>query len=469
MSLMQCLVIVWVRKWLVLAIFLVIAVVGVWYAVSQPRLFTAESLLVLDVRPDPVLGGLASASSMATQLEILRTAKVATRVYEILKLGQNPESVEHWKTSTSGKMPIEAYYVGMLQRGLAVDALRGSNLIEIAYGADDETFAIAAANAYANAAVDVTLELRVGPTRESAEWFAAQTKVLRSNLEAAQARLSAFQRETGIVVSDERLGQEVSRLNALEVALVSAQAERLDASGRQRSAANENTNEAQRSGMVPVLQAQLAAAEAKLADISTVLGSGHPQRVQLEGQIGVLRQQLSTELARVAVGSAVVSRVSSQKVDELRAMVDAQKRQVLSLRAQRDQISVLLTDIATAQRAYDGASQRAGQLTLESQSNQTSVRVLSPATEATDASRRKLILRILASLAAGLAAGAAVAVGLELLDRRVRSEDDLLAVADVPIFAVLHPNDGRRSIFRRLGASVGRRPSPMLPPMGHRS
>ena len=51
------------------------------------------------------------------------------------------------------------------------------------------------ANGFAAAYMDTTLELRVAPTRQAAEWFDVQLKTLREDLETAQDKLTAYQRE----------------------------------------------------------------------------------------------------------------------------------------------------------------------------------------------------------------------------------------------------------------------------------
>ena len=344
---------------------------------------------------------------------------------------------------------------------MRVEPLRGSNIIELSFSADTPDFAVAAANAMAQAITDVAVDMRVEPARESADWFGVQAKVLRANLEAAQAKLSRFQQDNGIVVTNEKVNEEVARLNALEDQLLAAQAARLDASSRQRDAGSAMSAEVQMSASVQNLRAQLASAEVKLSEVSGVFGSNHPQRLQLETQVAGLRQQLAAEMNRVAGGASVATRVSAQKVDELRTMVELQKKQVLALRSQRDQISVLQRDIDTAQRAYEAASQRAGQLNLESQVNQTGVRMLSPATDASDASRKKLVLRIFGSLVGGLMLAVGVAIGLELLDRRVRGVEDLEFV--VPVLGVLEPPWGERQFIQRVLSTDGAGRRRLLP------
>ena len=64
-----------------------------------------------------------------------------------------------------------------------VEPARGSNVINLTFSGPDPIFAQAAANAFAQAYMDVSVELRVAPARQSATFLDEQTKVLRANLE----------------------------------------------------------------------------------------------------------------------------------------------------------------------------------------------------------------------------------------------------------------------------------------------
>ncbi|HJW10914.1 MAG TPA: chain length determinant protein EpsF, partial [Albitalea sp.] len=422
-----------------------------------PKQYVANASLVIDVRPDPILGMLMSQASMATQIEILRSDKVATRVVKILGMENSPNAVQQWREATGARIPLDRYFADLLELGLTVEPLRGSNVVNIAFASQDPAFAAAAANAFAQAAIDTAVEMRVEPARQSATWFDGQTKTLRANLEQAQAKLSKYQQEKGIVVSDERLDLENTRLSALTAQLAAAQAESVDASGRQRGTGSELSPDVQQSAVVQSLKTQLAGAETKLSEISSIVGANHPQRVQLEAQIAELKQQLAAEVRRVSGSTSAVSRASSAKVAELRAMVEAQKKQLLSLRSERDQISVLVRDVETAQRSYDAVSQRQGQMTMESQTNQSMLRLLTQAVQPSEPSNKKRIIGGLGSLIGGLLLGAAVAIGLELLDRRVRGTEDMLVLYGVPVIGVLRSADSKQPVYRQLS---GTRPAP---------
>jgi chain length determinant protein EpsF len=452
MSILQFLRVIWVRKWLVLLVTVVTAGIGLNIFLRQPKQYVASASLVIDVRPDPLLGGLASPASLATEIEILKSDKVATRVVKSLGLENSPIYVQQWRDATSARIPLEQYYADGLQRGLTVEPVRLSNVISITYVSRDPAFAAAAANGFAQAAIDTAIEMRVEPARQSATWFQEQTRLLRANLEQAQARLSKYQQANGIVVSDERLDLENARLIALTTQLATAQAENVEAAGRQRNTGNEMSPDVQQSGAVQSLKSQLGAAETKLSEISSIVGANHPQRLQLEAQIGEIKQQLAAEVRRVSGTTTVVSRTSSQKVGELRAMIEAQKKQLLSMRSERDQISVFVRDVETAQRAYDAVSQREGQLSMESQTNQSMLRLLSKAVEPSEPSQKKVMMGVLGSIFGGVLLGAGLAIAWELLDRRVRGPEDLQILDGVPVIGVLRPANSRQPVFRRLAA-----------------
>lgn len=462
MTLLQYLRIIWVRKRLVLGLFLALSAAGIALTLWLPKQYTAETSLIVEVRIDPALGAIAPAlaapSYMATQVEIMRSERVASQAVAILGVERSPTAVAQWREATNQKIPLERYFATVLERGLTVEPSPGSNVMNLTFSSQDPIFAQAAANAFAQAYMDVSVQLRVAPARQSATFLEDQSKTLRANLERAQGRLSKYQQDKGIVVSDERIDQEDARYNALIAQLAMAQAEQVETAARQRNSGRENSPDVLLSPAVQGLKAQLAAAQTKLTEISSIVGKNHPQRKQLEAQIAELQRQLNAETARVAGAAYVSNRGNEQRVAALQAMADAQKKRMLSLRSDRDQIAVYARDVEAAQRAYDAVAQRLSQLNLEGQNNQANTRLLSPAVEPLEPSKSKTLKGIVASLLGALAVGIAAALGLEMLDRRVRSIDDLVSLSNVPLIGVMRPAGSRRPVFRRLVVAPPRYP-----------
>ena len=441
------------RKWLFLGLFLLVAVAGSAYTLTRPKVYVASASLVVDARPDPLLGALALPASMATQVQILKSDRVATRVVKILGVERSPEAVQQWREETNAKIPLDRYFAELLGRGLVVESGQGSSVIDVTFSAQDPAFATSAANAFVQAAIQTSIELQIDPARQSTPFVEAQLTAARKSLEEAQAKLSDFQQSKGIVVSDQRVDDELAKLDALSSQLATAQLQQIESSGRQRDSGTEVSPDVQQSGAVQSLKSQLATAELRLAEVRDVMGTNHPQRQQIQTQIDSLKLQIADEVRRVSGGTAVVSRANSKMVNELQALVDAQKKRVLGLRADKDQAAILDRDVETANRAYEALSQRSTQLNLESQNNKSPLRVLSVAVEPNAPSLKVVVKGIVMSCLGGLLAGFAVAMLLEFLDRRVRGPEDLIMLHGVPVIGVLTPAGSKRRIFRRLGST----------------
>jgi uncharacterized protein involved in exopolysaccharide biosynthesis len=478
MSLNQILSAVKAQKAWVIVIALIIGGLGTASTLRMARSITSEARLVLDIRPDPMLAGFATAIGMATQIEILKSDKVSLRAAELLLADKDGLVVRALERVQGKKAWTQRSLAALLQTSLTADAVRGSNIISVGVSSTDGLFAMLAANAIAKAAIDVSLQLRTEPTRESADWLAAEAKGLRQKLEAAQAKLASFQQANGIVGNEEKVTQELTRLNALEAALAQAEAQQFDGAGR--SAAKGGSSALADVTQAPAVQSvrsQLTVAQGKLVEMRANLGSGHPRLQQQEAQVDDLKRQLDAEIkratelenARTAAANAATSanvRAGSRKVAELRRLLDTQKAQVLAMRSNRDEISRMARDVDSAQRAYDTANSRAGQLALESQNTQAGVRLLNIAADWTDTSRRRMATRILLSVLAGIALGLLTAVSIESRDRRVRSLEDMVVDPAVQVIGVLRPTKPRNRSVRFPGGAEPRVPLALGTSMG---
>jgi chain length determinant protein EpsF len=450
--------ILWARRWVVLGTFLLVAGLGATASfMLVPRHFEADLTLVLDARQDQINPNPWQAGpDINTQIEVLRSDRVARKAVALLEIDKDEKYIALWRTKTQERVPIETFLAGLLQRGLSVEPARTANLINLSFRSDEAAFAAKAANAIAQAYLDVAIELRVAPARQYAVWFEEQSKALRGDLERAQARLSQYQQERRIIGGENRLDEELARLSILTSQLAAAQAERAGRIGM-----GEFSPDVQGSAVVQGLKAELARSETRLTEVSNVLGANHPQRIALEAQVGELRRQLANEVRRASGSTAALSQAANRKVAELEALIEQQKQRVLAMRGARDEISVLMKDVENAQRAYDTALQRMSQLNLESQNQQATMRVLSPAIEPL-APKSKALAGAVLAVGAGVALAVGLALLLEALDPRARSADDLAVDDGVPVIGLLRPEGARQPAYRRfaLGASHDK---PLLP------
>ncbi len=439
--------------------FLVFAVViGAALAVSflLSKSYTATTSLVVDVKtPDPLVGAMMPSQYlpgyMATQVDIINSRSVAEKVVRLLRMDQSAEQQSLWREVSEGKGDFIVWKANQLKTRLEVNPSRESNVISISFSGPDPELVTNIANAFADAYIDTSLELKVEPARKYAQWFLERMEELRENLERAQRKLSSYQQEHGIVVNDERLDIEVAHLSGLHSQLAEVQGKRADISSRQSQASSsaESLPEVIESPLIRNLQEAVARQEANLVQLESRFGRNHPQYLDERAQLETLKQQIALETQRIVRSINTAARVNEKRVAEILAEIDAKKDQILRLRAQRDQIQVLQRDVGSAQHAYDLVAQRLTQVSLESETQQTNIAVLNKAAVPLSPSSPKILVNLLVAVGIGIVLGIGVALILELIDQRVRSTDDLERFSGVPVLGVI-PRDDRKS--RRMRA-----------------
>jgi uncharacterized protein involved in exopolysaccharide biosynthesis len=267
---------------------------------------------------------------------------------------------------------------------------------------------------------------------------------LRQNLEAAQRKLSAFQQEHEIIATEDRLDMEVARLELLSGQLVAAQGQRVDSFSRQRqSASADSLPDVMQNPLIAGLKTDIARKEAELGEIAARLGTRHPQYINAEAQLSVMRQRVASEIRNVVRSIGTTDKVNLARESDIKAAVEEQKKKILELRAQRDQIAVLQRDVASAQSAYELVTQRLTQASLESQSQQTNIAVLSAATPPLKPSSPKLLLNVAVALVIGVLLAIAVVLTKELMSPVVRSEDDMINATGAPVLGTVPPRRGK--------------------------
>ncbi len=448
MSFQQFLLILRARLWIIVLTLLVVVGTAVGVSLLLPKQYTAQTSLVVDAKAsDPLLGGLLPAQMipgyMATQVDIISSDRVAQRVVSALKLTDSPAVQDDWRKDTDGEGSITVWLAELMKKNLDVEPSRESNVISIAFQGTDPKFAAAIANAWAQAYIDVSLELKVEPARQYAKWFDGQNATLRADLEAAQKRLSDYQQERGIVATDERLDVESARLAELSSQLSAIQAQRMDSTSRKAQSKNaESMPEVMQNGLIQSLKADLARQQGARDQLAKRYGANHPEIGRVDADIASLRERISSEIQRVVRSLGTASRVDVQREQEIKTALQTQKQKVLDLKAERDQINVLLRDVENAQRAYDLVTQRLAQTNLESQTQQTNVVVLTPAVAPLKPSSPKIVLNTALAIFLGLLLGLGAALLMELMDPRVRGVEDLAQMEGVPILGVV-PSAGK--------------------------
>ena len=453
MNFTQFLLILRARKWVILSILLLTVAVTTAISLLLPKEYTATTTLIIDSKSkDPFSGQLLPSQMfpgyMATQVDVIKSSNVSQKIVSELKLADSPGTREQFMEATKGKGSINQWLGDLLLSRLDVEPSRESSVISIAFTGTDPQFAALMANAFAKSYIDTSLELRLVPARQTATWFDQQITQLRANLDKAQQKLTAYQREKGIVESEERLDVETRRLGDVAGQMVAAQSAAFEASSRARD--SRAMPEVFNNPTVQTLKGLVAQSEGKLAELAKRVGTNHPDYQRVQAEADSYKVKLATELSTASKGVGAGATAARQRFSELGGAFANQKARVLGLKQQREEATLLARDLENAQRIYDSALQRYGQSRMEAQSTQTDIAVLNPAVPPLKPSKPRVFVNVLLSMFLGTLLGVGIGFLVELLDRRVRSGQDIAAGLEIPVFAEVSKPSSRFGVLRRL-------------------
>ena len=356
MNVHQFLLILLARKKVILSTLLVTVLLALGWSLVQQKTYTATASVLLNYKGvDPLTGltmpGQLLPGYMATQIDIISSKTVALRVVDSLRLASSPAVQKQWQEASDGQGSARDWLADLLLKKLEIMPSRESSVVAISFKGADPAFAAAVANAFAEEYQKISVQLKTEPMKKASSYFNEQTKQLRDNLEAAQARLSKYQQEKGIVSLDNnRVDVELSRLNDLSAQLVMAQAAAMEASSREKVAGGGvNSADVANNALIQNLRVQVSGAEAKLAEAGSRYGRNHPQYQAASAEVGKLRGELNAALGTVSRSVGANAQVLRQREAELRAELAAQKARVLELNRNRDELGVRLKDLDSAQ------------------------------------------------------------------------------------------------------------------------
>lgn len=439
-------------RWMIIAACVAVGLVtaGAYALLASPT-YRAVTALVVDVRSNETIGQQARAEAMSpdyllTLEDILKSDRVATRVVESFK----PNELQSLAVAygwTPENRPMKEYVAGFLRNQMEVSSSLGaSRVMEVAFYSGNPEFSAAIANAYAKAFMDVNLALQTEPARNAADAYEHQLARKAEELEAAQNRLAAKQRELGVV--DPGSGGSADNVNLATLATQLANA----------TAAAEQARSQASAGSLPAIAAdpvinqldvQLGSARSELAQLSTVAGPNNAQVRQLQNRIGALEAQRAQQVAAAQRRTSAQAAQARSAQSGIQGQVAAQTQRTMTTQQAENELAKARLDVASVQQAYDQMAQRRTQLEVLGESGQTNISVLTPALPNPSKVGPKRALAMIIGLVAGLMAGVGIAVALELFSLRIRVPDELDAWLGIPDLGTIRSSAPKTLLARR--------------------
>jgi len=329
--------------------------------------------------------------------------------------------------------------------GLAVENVFGTRIVNISYASADSELAALIANRFSAAYIDTHLKLLRSPAEGSKIWLEGQLGTLKIDLERAQATLTQYKTSESIVISSERVDSESTKLEKMSAELVVVQSNL-----RQAEVTRGQLNKIKQQGKsllslaaisensdIRSIRTAIRGLESKIAESSSDLGANHPRLRQLRGELSQAKGKLQRELKTISNLIANRESLLKAKYQSLSASTGKQKKIVLGLQQQFDQISVLEAEVERRKGAYDSMLGQANTTNLQAAVEEANVNVIDKARASSNPFSPKISKILLFSLAAAFALSIFIVVVAEFFWRKVRSAEDIYQEFDFKVLGVL--------------------------------
>ena len=355
------------RRWLVLAVFLVIVVavfiksvttVPVYRATSQilieranPNILRTEELFAIDP---------SGQDFYQTQYKVIESRSLARRVIEETGLARQPEftapqkqaegivatvteKLTGWYTTVKDAVfarlrpkppeppavsfslddanlpadPADRGIVTAFQRRLTVDPLRNSRLVNVSFDSASPALAATVANAAVQAYIDWNLGLRLKGQQEASRFLDEQVKTTKRKLEAAEAALQQYREKYGVAVLGSQVKSDEGATDLSRQKMSKVNDQLLEATNR-RISAEINYRKA----------ASLVGNSRTAETIPQAVGS--PVIVAIKNQEVALMREKAEKAQKYGPKHPVmmalneeIEKIQNQKYQEIRTIVDA--------------------------------------------------------------------------------------------------------------------------------------------------
>jgi uncharacterized protein involved in exopolysaccharide biosynthesis len=425
MNILQFLRIFWARR-LIVFIAVVGSTLGSFVVVSlvQPRYeAVARVAMNLALHPDPVTGELMTKTAEAYfnyQVDLVHDYAVTGPVVDALGWLTDPARIQAYaRRPASDGRDFRRWLSEDAEKSTKATIEDSGSILTITFRAPTPRAATLGAEVLRQAYIDASLAERRSIAAKNAQFFNAQVDEARKQAEEAERIKAAYEKNTGIVMQGRESDLDSERLAALSQATMGAQF---------------NTGATTQAGSAAM---QLAQIDAQIAEMSKRLGPNHP-----EMQAARIRREM---MARVAAQEAVQQRALTSGAAGAAAISRAlqeQKQRVISQRDQVEKLRQLQAEVDLRRDQYRSAAAKAAQFGTEASATDAGLSpigiVVAPSVPVFP--NKPLIFG--GAVGLGLGLGMALALLLELLNRRVRSVDDLRLSSEIHCIAVIQTPSG---------------------------
>jgi succinoglycan biosynthesis transport protein ExoP len=441
------------RQWPLIALVTgVLVVLSILYLITASPKFTASAMILIDTHKNQVFekqqvvaDAPMDASTVESQVEVVKSESVLLSVIRSLKLTDDPEfngSDAGLVQTVIGKLVsllsddgpasktrIERGVVDALSRNLFVKRVGLTYAMQIDYTSKGAAKSAQIANAIVDAYMVAELDAKYQATQRASRWLQDRIKELRTQATVADEAVRNFKAGNNLVDTSRGLMSQ-QQLTDVNTQLIQAQAATAEAKAKldrvdevnRSDVADASISDALKSDVISRLRAQYFDLAAREVDWSARYGANHIAAANLRNQMREIRRLIGEELKRIAEAYN-----SDYKIALAREMsIQDSLNKLVGESAGTGKAQVHLRDLeSTAQtyrNLYDNFLERLTEAAQQQTFLVSEARIITEATTPVKKSSPKTLLILVGSTLLGSFLGVCAAFGRERMDNVFRTE-----------------------------------------------
>lgn len=434
---------------------------------SSTRLYTATAQVQIDMRERRVLGDVESVmsgmsgdtSAVETETQILQSRTLAGRVVDQLKLYADPAFAPPEKPGLAQQIatafgaapkisPAEAAAAQTRAREAAITSLLRSTritrvgltyIIDIGVTLPEAEKAAEIANTYAELYLTQQLETKYDTIARANEWLSKRLDDLRAEVQTKEREVEMYRTQSGLLSAEGSTLTEQS-IAQLNLELVQSRAALAERTARLRGVENavaaggspESAAEALASPVIAQLRDRQADLARERAELSTKLGPKHPDMQRIAKEQSDLEQQIQNQVRLIVENLRNEVSIARQRVASIEESLGAQRTNLSANNLGAVKLGELEREAEASRTLYEAFLNRFKQIAEQSGIEQPDARIQSRASTPLAPSSPNTQLNLAIGLVLGLALGAVAVFLIELLERGLRTSEDVTRRIGVP-------------------------------------
>ena len=444
---------IWRRRWLVIAIFCMAMISGIYLAIDLPKLYQAETLILIEPQrvPNNYVQSIVSADLDLRLANITQIVKSRTNLMNII------DKFNLFSGAEYKNMYVEDKVEKMRNRiSVSLNADHGrmaANSFTISFRGKDPSKVMDVVNAITTLVINQNLKVREMQAEGTTEFLNDQLARMKENLETVEKALGKY-RKAHMGELPEQLAANLRMLDILQQQLNEKQTSLRNEKNRLISLENQIRIAREQSKIAGTIQPErddqrsIGALKQQLSDYKSRYTDKHPEVIRLRKRIAEMEKENEPELSTIPAElilqkKGIEEEIESIKkeISNLNTQLDFHQRRVEDTPKREQELLSLMRNYKNTQETYNSLLKRkleAGIATnMEKRQKGEQFRILDPGRLPEKPIFPNMKKLFLICLMVGLGCCGGIIFLLDFIDNSVKKPEVVSDKLGIPVLAVM--------------------------------